>query len=649
MFKSICSVLLLLLLTFTGITVNAKGKQVIMTIGGDKIYSDEFLRMYQKNNLSLPDSLQKTPQQYLQLFIDFKLKVRAAEALGMDTLSSFKSELARYREESAAPYLTDSTIDEQLVRTMYHRMTTEVKASHILIRIPRNASPADTLKAWNQINDLRQRAVNGDDFAELALNYSQDPSARNNKGELGYFSGFMMVYPFEKAAYETPVGQISPIVRTRFGYHLIKVEDKRPSPGEMHAAHIMFFVRPGSSPEAEAQIHAKADSVYQMLQKGADFAQLAKKYSDDKKSGANGGVLPWFRSGRMIPEIAKTAFALKKDGDYSKPVRSPYGWHIVKRLAVKPVPTFDELRPKIIENLKKSPERNQEAKAAFIRKLKSEYTFYENPTTPKWLSSLKGNSKDSLLAKAKEIENTTLFTIDKKPFVKTEFIDFIQQKEHSHKPLTKEQIDSYYDHFKDQSFLKYEDSQLEKKYPDFRLLVKEYHDGLLLFNITDQKVWQKAAKDTTGLKEFYANHRENYRTERYFDGTVYLCPSHKIATEVDKMVEAGKDSTFIIQKLKNLEGFSRRTGKFRKGDNPAVDFYIFNDKDTITEAQAGLAVLQGKTHPEGYESLKDVRGTCLADYQDYLEKQWVKQLRQKYPVKVKHQAMKKILKHTAEK
>ena len=647
MFKSICSVLLLLLLTLTGISANAKEKQVIMTIGGDKIYSDEFLRMYRKNNLSLPDSLQKTPQQYLQLFIDFKLKVRAAEALGMDTLSSFKSELARYREESAAPYLTDSTIDEQLIRTMYNRMITEVKASHILIRIPPNASPADTMKAWKQINDLRQRAVNGDDFAKLALNYSEDPSARTNKGELGYFSGFMMVYPFEKAAYNIPVGHISPIVRTHFGYHLIKVEDKRPSPGEMHAAHIMFFVRPGSSPEVDAQIHAKADSIYQMLQNGADFAQLAKKYSDDKKSGANGGALPWFRAGRMIPEIAEAAFALKKDGDYSKPIRSQYGWHIVKRLAIKPVPSFDELRPKIVENLKKSPERNQEAKAAFIRKLKSEYPFNENSATPEWLASLEGFSKDSLQTK---VESTTnLFSINLKPVSSDKFLNFIKQKDHTHQPLTQTQIDNYYNRFKDQSFLNYEDSQLEKKYPEFRLLVKEYHDGLLLFNITDQKVWQKAVKDTTGLKEFYANHREKFRTERYFDGTVYLCPSQKTATEVDKMVEAGKDSTTIIEKFKDLKGFSRRSGKFKLGDNPAVDFYIFNDKDAATNAHSELAVLQGKQQPGGFKPLNEVRGTCLADYQDFLEKQWVKQLRQKYPVKIKHQVMNKILKHTAEK
>ena len=646
MFKSTCSTLLfLLVLTLTGTPAIASNKQVIMTIAGDKIYSDEFLRMYRKNNLSLPDSLQKSPQDYLQLFIDFKLKVKEAEAHGLDTLTSFKNEFFRYREESAVSYLTDSTIDEQLIHAMYNRMKTEVKASHILIRIPPNATPADTLKAWNQINELRQRALNGENFSVLALNYSEDPSARQNKGELGYFSGFMMVYPFEKAAYETPIGQISPVVRTRFGYHLIKVEDKRPSPGEMHAAHIMLFVRPGSSPEVEAQIHAKADSIYQMLKTGADFAQLAKKYSDDKKSGANGGILPWFRDGRMIPEIAETAFALKKDGDYSEPVRSMYGWHIVKRLAIKPIPSFDEMRPKIVENLKKSPERNKEAQTAFVKELKSEYSFKENPSTTVWLSSLSGLRTDSLQAKTA----SNLFSINKKPVSRIKFIDFLRQKNHVHKPLTSEQILNYYNRFKDQSFLKYEDSQLENKYPEFRLLMKEYHDGLLLFDITDKEVWQQSLKDTTGLENFYATHRENYRTERYFDGTVYLCPSQEIKTEVDKLVEDGKDSTFIIQKFRNLNGFSHQTGKFKKGDNPAINFYIFNDEDAATGIQPGLAVLQGKEKPEGFKPLNKVRGMCLADYQDYLEKQWLNQLRKKYPVRVKHQVMNQILKHTAEK
>ena len=646
MFKTICSALLLLMLTLTGISVSAKEKQVIMTIGGDKIYSDEFLRMYRKNNLSLPDSLQKTPQQYLQLFIDFKLKVLEAEARGLDTLTSFKNEFARYREESAAPYLTDSTIDEQLVHTMYDRMKTEVKASHILISLPPNASPDDTLKAWNQINDLRQRALNGGDFARLAVNYSEDPSARQNYGELGYFSGFMMVYPFEKAAYETPVGHISPIVRTRFGYHIIKVEDRRTSPGEMHAAHIMFFVRPGTSPEGDAMIHEKADSIYEMLQNGADFAQLAKKYSDDKKSGADGGVLPWFRAGRMIPGIADAAFSLKKDGDYSRPVRSMYGWHIVKRLAIKPVPSFDKLRPKIVEDLKKSPERNQEVKTTFIKKLKSGYPFNENSGTTAWLTSLTGNTIDSLQAKAQS-DKTSLFSINHTPVTRNKFIDFIKSKEHSHKPLTNQQVTNYYSRFKDQSFLNYEDSQLENKYPEFRLLMKEYHDGLLLFSITDKEVWKKAEKDTTELKEFYASYRENYRTERYFDGTVYLCPSQKIKTEVDNLVKDGTDSTTIIQKFASLTGFSHRTGKFKKGDNPAVDFYIFKDEGAANKS--GLVVLQGKEHPEGFKPLNDVRGLCLADYQDFLEKQWVGQLREKYPVKIRHQEMNKILKHTAEK
>lgn len=648
MLKTICSVLFLLVLTLAGISANAKEKKVIMIIGGTKIYSDEFLHMYRKNNLSLPDSLQKTAQQYLQLFIDFKLKVREAEALGLDTLTSFKNEFTRYRKESASPYLTDSIFDKQLVRTMYNRIKNEVKVSHILIRIPSDASPSDTLKAWNKINKLRQRALNGEDFSQLAAHYSEDPSAKRNRGELGYFSGFMMVYPFENAAYKTPVGQVSPIIRTRFGYHLLKVEDKRPSPGKMHAAHIMFFVRHGSGPEEDAKMHERADSVYQLLQSGANFAQLAQKLSQDKRSSVHGGALPWFRDGQMIPEIAKAAFALKNNGDYSHPIRSQYGWHIVKRLAVKPIPSFAELRPKIIENLKKSPERSQLAQTAFVNKLKSEYAFAENPATAIWLDSLTEQERNSLLAKAKLTGNKILFSINQSPFTRSQFISFILRKNHSGKLLSKSETTRLYKQFVNQSFLHYQDSQLEHQYPKFRLLMKEYHDGLLLFDVTNRKVWQRAVKDTVGLMQYFSHHRENYRTPHYFDGTVYICPSKAIMDSIKRQIQENVDSSAIIAKFGYLKDMSIRTGKFKSGDNLAVDFYIFHE-DAKTGKCPAFVALQGKNIPSRLESLNEVKGMCLADYQDDLEKQWVAKLRKKYPVKLKNRAIKQILKHTAKK
>ncbi|HLP05661.1 MAG TPA: peptidylprolyl isomerase, partial [Paludibacter sp.] len=317
---------------------------VLMTISGKPVYKSEFEYIYNKNNSN--NSLdKKTLDEYVDLFINFKLKVEEAKAQGIDTTSSFVNELAGYRSQLTKPYLTDQQVDEQILKEAYDRMKEDVDVSHILIRIAPNATPADTLKAWSQINDIAKR-LKKEDFAKVAKEVSQDQSAEKNGGHIGWISAFRTIYPFETVAYNTPKGAVSKPVRTAFGYHIIKVHDRRNSLGEILVSHIMRFTSQGDS---AANVAAKLtiDSIYNRVQAGDDFGTLAKQHSMDKGSSVKNGELPWFGTGRMVPEFETAAFALKNIGEVSAPVRSAYGWHIIKLLDRKGVDTYENVKAEI--------------------------------------------------------------------------------------------------------------------------------------------------------------------------------------------------------------------------------------------------------------------------------------------------------------
>ncbi|HOI49958.1 MAG TPA: peptidylprolyl isomerase, partial [Prolixibacteraceae bacterium] len=296
-------------LVWLGILFSSAAQQkdkVLVTIGGQPVGLEEFIRIYRKNNENLqnPED-KKSPQAYLDLFVNFKLKVREAEQLGLDTTQAFRNELAGYRRELAAPYLTDIQLNEQLVQETYRRMTREVNASHILVALPENPSPADTLAAYQRAAEIRRQVLSGVDFNQAAEKWSQDPSAKNNRGNLGWFTVFQMVYPFEEAAYTTPVGEVSLPVRSAFGYHLVKVNGVREARGEIKVAHLMKAFPQNATPAQKAAAHRSADSIYALLQNGANFAELARTLSDDQRSAASGGEMPWFSAAVMIPQFAE--------------------------------------------------------------------------------------------------------------------------------------------------------------------------------------------------------------------------------------------------------------------------------------------------------------------------------------------------------
>ncbi len=294
---------------------------VLLTIADDKVTLDEFERIYKKNNNEASLNRQ-TPEEYLELFINFKLKVKEAEALGMDTTAKFINELEGYRVQLAKPYLADEETKEEMMQEAYERAKLDINASHILIKLPPNPSPADTLAAFKKITDIRQRIVNGEDFATVARATSDDGSVQRNGGDLGYFTVFSMIYSFENMAYNTPVNTLSQPFRTNYGYHILQIHDKRPARGQVKVAHIFIRTPEGMGEPEKKTAYEKAQMVYDSLQLGADFGHMARSYSEDPSSARNGGEIPWFGTGRMIPEFEDVSFNIENKGDFSKPLKS---------------------------------------------------------------------------------------------------------------------------------------------------------------------------------------------------------------------------------------------------------------------------------------------------------------------------------------
>jgi peptidyl-prolyl cis-trans isomerase SurA len=624
-----------------------KNSETVVTIGDVKVSSDDFEANYRKNNTNILDKKDiKSPEEYLNLYIKFKLKVLEAEKLGYDTIRSFRDELGGYRRELVKPYLTDVSFEEEMVKTAYHRTQYERKASHLLIRVTPEASPADTLAAWNKISNLRKQIIAGADFNEMAAKYSEDPSATQNKGLLGYFSAFQMVFPFEDMAYRTPVGQVSEIVRTNYGYHLIKVDDERLAAGEIKVAHVMKMFPQQATEEIIAKLRLSADSIWRKATSGVDFAELAKKYSDDKQSSAGGGILNWFTPNNMVPSFAEAAFALKNDGDISPVIRTPYGWHIIKRLERKTTPSFEKLRPDLETKIKQNPTISKHSDEIFDRKLRDEYHLkVDTAIFTKLVASVSDTIAGKKWIKDNPLKKRQLVTFADQTISIGSFTDFLQQQNFI--PLKNQedtQLKNLLNKFINQKLLEYEDSQLEKKHPDFARIYQEYHDGILLFNISKDKIWDVASADTTRLQDYFDKTTKKYYWNERFKGWIIHSKNPDTQTKVETLL---KEKAPNNQQL--IDIFNTKTDNniqitdiaFEKGESPVVDYFIWGGTKPSGFDETTTFV-HGKIVKNEMKSLKDAWGLYSSDFQEQIEKEWVDSLLLKYPVKINQKALKKI-------
>jgi len=636
----------ILFLSFSFVLIAQKNS--VVTIDGRQISKEEFEVIYKKNNTNLNDDSEvKSPQEYMKMFIDFKLKVIEAENRGLDTSSTFKDELAGYRDELAKTYLTDVSITDSMVKEAYFRSVNFVKVSHILLELSENASPEDTAKVYNKLIEIRNMYLNKEKtFDALAREYSEDPSAASNGGELPYFGAFKMITPFENAAFTTPVGEITMPVRTQVGMHLIRVEKLIPSSGEMKVGHILlkFSNNTAVSEEEETRVHSVIDSLYTLLQNGADWAKVALEFSDDKLAAKNDGIMKFISQEFGVPEFADAAFALKKDGEISKPVRSKYGWHLIKRIETKPAPTFEELEIELTKKVKADPRRSVYSKNKFIDNMKKEYGFVSNnEDVNKFNELVSAIELDTLYQLPANCGKLTLFKFAGKDYTAEDYFNAIRGQYNLDYIIKSRFIHGYQDYV-EKLLTDHENSLLEEKYPDFRYLIKEYHDGILLFSIMETEVWNKAIEDSVGLENYYNKNKDKYLFGEHFDGLLIKCDSEETRALVEKAIAEGNTNADSLQSMAIAAGGNKNSvvkGRWEKGANRFIDYLIWK-AEKPRDYKENLHFVVGKTVDSGVKTLDEARGLYISDYQGVIEKEWLDQLRKKYEVKINESLLKKV-------
>ena len=672
---------------------------VVMTINDKAIKRSEFEAVYRKNNGKEVNNTSKSVKEYVDLFSLFKSKVLEAESLGLDTLATFKSELAGYRRQLAAPYLTDKNTNENLLTEAYDRMKYEVRASHILVKVDETALPKDTLEAFtriqlirsavmgklpstaeiahydkllknttevskqlkskdstlyklklNSVKNLADYGKNAEDkFPAIAQKTSDDPSVTDNKGDLNYFSTLDMVYPFESAAYNTKVGELSTVVRTRFGYHVLKVYDKRQNRGEITVSHIMAKFPKDATDLDRTNAKTKIDEIYSKLKAGQSFEDLARQFSDDKQTTDKGGQLQPFKGARFPKAFEDAAFAIKNNGEYSEPVQTPFGWHIIKRNELKGVLAFNDIKIEL-KNRVSRDSRSQMGRTALITRVKKDNGFKENLKNRDEFSKILDSTYLRATWKAESADklgNKEIFNLGAKSYTQKEFAKFLetQMSFRSATDLT-ELLKSIYKTWVDECVVAYEDSQLENKYTDFANLYREYRDGILLFDLTDQKVWSKAVKDTAGLRVFYEANKTKYLWDERAEVTMYKCIDEKVAKELRKMLKAKKtekEMTDALNKSSQLNlAFENIT--YLKGENKNIDANWkvgVAEKDIKDEKNVAVIVVNNIL-PKSPKTIGECRGNVTADYQNYLDSEWLTYLKNKYKVDVKEDVISTI-------
>ncbi|MBI3235744.1 MAG: peptidylprolyl isomerase [Bacteroidetes bacterium] len=617
---------------------------ILFNYGDQNVLKSEFERVFMKNNQKDKKPDAAAVNEYLDLYINFKLKVKEARSLGLDTMPSFKKELEGYRKQLAQPYLTDKSVNENLIREAYERSKLEINASHILIICDENALPKDTQIAYNKLAEIRKKIMNGEMFDSAASQSSEDPSAKFNHGNLGYFTVFNLIYSFENYAYNTPKGEVSQIFRTKFGYHILKVIDRRPARADIKVAHIMLKI--GKDKDANAVAKVRIDSIYQRLLNGANFEEMVKQYSEDEGTVKTGGVLNYIASigGPWPIEFKDAAFSIKNIGGYAPPLETPYGFHIIRLVERKEIPTFDQQKDQLKQKITRD-QRSEINKMVVIERIKKEYNFKEVPKAVEVFYNADSASFNKDLAAGKwnamgmKVTNKSMFSLGDKNYTEEQFKTYVTDYQSPRqRGNSLGMLMGMYKDFINQKCVEYEESKLETKFEDFKNLFQEYKEGILLFELMDKKVWSKAQTDTTGLKEFYEINKNNYMWKDRADAQFFECNDAKTAKLIKKMMKKNISSDSILKVVNKVNPLNAtvKQGKFEKGENAVLDSLGWKQGLNIYTNEAGKNYIVNikEIITAQPKKLTESRGMITADYQSYLEKQWIAELKQKYPVSV---------------
>ena len=657
---------------------------VLFNYAGDKkVTVDEFERYFKKNlNIVNQEMTPEKIREDLDLYIKFKLKIQDAHDAGMDTAKSYLQEVDMFREQLARSYLYDREVTDELIREAYNRLSEEVEVSHILIAVNSKAKPADTLLAWQKIKGIYDRIMaNPATFATEAKN-SDDPGTKDNGGNLGYMTALQVVYSFENMAYNTPVGGISGIFRTDFGYHILKVTNKRSNRGDIKLRHILLRV--GMTPEGtEENQKRKIEDIYRKIQSGeSTVADMARNFSEDFNSRSNGagGEMDFINVAMFIGDpdrqsLVDRGFNLKNPGDYSEPFRTSLGWHIIQKMEVRPIGSF-EMMKSTLKNQVQNNQRAQKSVDALVEKVKKENGYKEYPENMNALIAVLDTNFAKGVFKASNLPEFAITNQGKKGRVyvkpsaaktplkslplfnlggeKYDVGQFATQLEASMQSMNGDYMDFVNAVFKDWVKSKcviYQDQHLEEKSPEFKHLYQEFKEGILMFARMQQKVWDKANEDTAGLKAYHEGNKTKYMWNDRFDCEVYLCANKKMAGSVAKMVKKGTQPDSIRRKhtRSNTVSMDYRIGKYE-----STDTFLFPDGRILSTLFGNVEYREkpGKIYnlnqiganwvvvkvnefiAAGPKKLEECRGLAANDYQTFLEEQWLKDLLNAYPYSV---------------
>ena len=621
-------------------------EDVVVKINDVEVQVKEFKRVYLKNLELVQDDTREDVTSYLDLYIDYKLKVQEAYRQELDKKRSFQNEFKGYKKQLSRGFLTDVSVSDALVREAYDRTLEERNARHILIRVSPAASPEDTLKAHTKINEARAKILGGEDFNTVARQYSEDPSAQNNGGELGWFKAFGMVYPFETATYMTAVGTVSKPFRTSFGYHIVQPTASRQSKGRVKVTHIMIAHRQKDSTINPEQ---RIKELYALLNQSISFEDLARQYSDDKRSAANGGVLLPFAQGQLSStEFEEQAFALE-EGATSQPFRTDFGWHIVRLLAKIPVGSLDKERPKLEDRLKKDS-RAKVISDSLMYKLRKRYgitineallTYYNSTITDDVITA--GWKLDTL---APEMNKTALSLRDTL-FTFKDVGQYLEQQQgrYSTYPSKEAFIKGGVQQFEDERIKSYHETHLEEVDPDFAAILNEYREGLLLFDLMESKVWNKAKTDSIGVQQYFDKHSEKYTWPKRITYTEGRASQEAHALQARRMLEEGK-SVIDIESALNTKDvvnilFTTKTEPFNTGALP-VDLSRTVGLSSVIHHQNYVFYQITDVIESKPKILDEARGQVLGDYQSEIERRWMEGLRTAAEIKINKKVVKRL-------
>jgi peptidyl-prolyl cis-trans isomerase SurA len=639
-------------------SIAQKSDPVLFVVEDTPVKVSEFQYIYDKTNGDNADYSKASLEEYMDLYVKFKLKVQKAKDMQLDTISSLQEELAGYRQQLADSYLLDREVTDRLIEEAYNRKKQDIDISHILLRVPANATPEDTLKAYNRIQSIKQELNGGKTFEQLATTYSEDPSSKNNGGRVGFITAVLPTgfYELESTAYELPLGQISDVIRSGFGYHLVKVNERRPARGLIEVAHILIRKdKDGTNRERAQQV---AQKVYDELRGGANFEEAVKRYSEDQLTAGKNGYLGEFGINKYEDVFEDAAFGIADDGGIAGPVETKAGFHIIQRISKKGVQPFNETKGRLEQQIRQG-ERFQLAVNSMVNRIRKDAGFRENEKALTMFRDTISKEFTTFRWRAPEkVDNVDLFTLGNAYNVSLgDFLAYAQSAARQRINLGREGktmpevVDLLYRDFQKERILKYEEAQLEKKYPDFKALMREYEEGILLFEATKRLVWDKASQDTVGLRQFYNNNANNYQWEDRIVVTSYTITSGGAAQLEDiRNYAATNDMNATLKKFNKggkevIQATQRTVERGRDKQLDALEWKAGTLGKSRVDRSSQLVAFDKieRVEEPTNKSLQEARGYVVADYQDFLEKQWVNELRDEYNVKVNKRVFNKLV------